>query len=134
MAANVTDPRLIVRSIRPGSIPGKQVSKNRGAPGEFQKILREKVGDIEGLRFSAHALRRLQSRQIQLSQTEQNQLVDAVNKAAEKGSKDSLILLRRLAFVVNVPNRTVVTAMDSSQMSEGIITNIDSAMVIQDNK
>ena len=130
MAANGTDPRLIVRSIRPGPPPQKQIHRNKGAGEDFKKILREKVGDLDGLRFSAHALRRLQSRQIQLSQNEQEQLVDAVNKAAEKGSKDSLILLRRLAFVVNVPNRTVVTAMDPAQMGEGIITNIDSAMIV----
>lgn len=134
MAANLGDPRLIVRSIRPGAIPGKPTPKKASGGADFKKILQQKVGDIDGLRFSAHALRRLQSRQIQLSQNEQDQLVDAVNKAAEKGSKDSLILLRRLAFVVNVPNRTVITAMDPTQMGEGIITNIDSAMIVNGNE
>lgn len=47
----------------------------------------------------------------------------------QKKGKDSLILLKNIAFIVNIPNRTVVTAMDGSNSKESVFTNIDSAVV-----
>ena len=54
----------------------------------------------------------------------------AIDKAAAKGAKDSLILFKDMAFIVNVKNRTIVTAMDSSSMQDNVFTQIDSAVVI----
>ena len=33
------------------------------------------------------------------------------------------------AFIVNVPNKTVITAMDKAQLMSNVITNIDSAVI-----
>jgi flagellar operon protein len=41
-----------------------------------------------------------------------------------------LVILDNLAFIVNTENRTVVTAMDSTQSDENIYTNIDGAVII----
>jgi flagellar operon protein len=56
-------------------------------------------------------------------------LEKAVAGAASKGSRDSLILMKNLAFIVNIPNRTVITAMDGENMKENVFTNIDSAVI-----
>ena len=72
---------------------------------------------------------RLESRNIALNDVDMTQLQNAVNRAEEKGAKDSLVLLRDLAFIVNVKNRMVVTAIDSERMKENVFTNIDSAVV-----
>ncbi|NOY77207.1 MAG: hypothetical protein GXO76_04990 [Calditrichaeota bacterium] len=130
MNARINDPRLIIQPLRPRPQPGKK--PGGAAPGSFRKLFDQKLKETTGLKFSAHALKRLESRNIQMSQADRERLESAVNRAAEKGANDSLILLNQLAFVVNIPNRTVVTAMARDQMQNGMITNIDSAMVIQD--
>jgi flagellar operon protein len=53
----------------------------------------------------------------------------AVSGAASKGAKDSLILMPNMAFIVNIPNRTVVTAMDGESIRDNVFTNIDSTVI-----
>ena len=92
----------------------------------FENVLKK---ELNGLTFSKHAQQRLESRNIQLSDADMEQLSHAVDKADEKGAKDSLVLLREMAFVVSVKNRTVITAMDSERMKDNVFTNIDSAII-----
>ncbi|MEK3882142.1 TIGR02530 family flagellar biosynthesis protein [Paenibacillus sp. PL2-23] len=82
------------------------------------------------LRFSHHAEVRMQQRGITLQPESLNQLMKAVDDAASKGAKDSLIVLKDIAMIVNVPSRTVVTAMDGNQMKSSVFTQIDSAIII----
>ena len=107
--------------------------KERPAPGsaggtQFDEIFRKELND---LKFSKHAQDRLASRNIRLSQDDMTSLGAAVAKAGDKGGRDSLVLLRDMAFIVSVPNRTVVTAMDAAQMKENVFTNIDSAVIAE---
>ncbi len=95
----------------------------------FHDLLQNTLGVQDGVRFSAHALDRLQSRNIQLSSGDMFRLNDAVSRAEDKGSRDSLVLMNNVAFVVSVKNKTVVTAMTDAQMKENVITNIDSTVV-----
>lgn len=80
--------------------------------------------------FSNHALQRLESRQLDLSQDDLQRLDDAVDKMAQKGARESLIYMNDMAFVVSVANRTVITAMDGKSARENIFTNIDSAAIL----
>lgn len=80
--------------------------------------------------FSNHALQRLESRQLDLSQEDLQRLDDAVDKMAQKGARESLIYMNDMAFVVSVANRTVITAMDGKSARENIFTNIDSAAIL----
>jgi flagellar operon protein len=64
-----------------------------------------------------------------LTEEQTVRLEDGVNQADEKGIKDSLVLVDSLAFIVNVPNRTVVTAMDQAETQSNIFTNIDGAVI-----
>lgn len=94
----------------------------------FNQILNQ---TLSAVKFSQHATNRLQSRNISLNQTQMNQLQTAVDKAAQKGSRESLILMDNdLAFVVSVTNRTVITAMDGSSVKDNVFTNIDSAVIV----
>ncbi len=102
--------------------PGIDLPEERS----FDTVLKK---ELNGLKFSKHAQQRLDSRNIQLSDNDMTQLSNAVSKADEKGSKDSLVLLREMAFVVSVKNRTVITAMDSERMKDNVFTNIDSAII-----
>lgn len=84
----------------------------------------------ELLKFSNHAAKRLEQRGIELQGDQLAKIQDAVDKAAAKGSKESLILLQDMALIVNVANRTVVTAIDGNSMKDNVFTQIDSAIVI----
>lgn len=98
----------------------------------FQDVLRQRSQGTEeagNLRFSKHALNRLNDRNIELDHLQLERLQAGADKAGEKGIRDSLVLVDQLAFIVNVPNRTVVTAMDSTATDENIFTNINGAVI-----
>lgn len=98
----------------------------------FQEILNRKQTDIAGsvqdLRFSKHASCRLADRNIELTNGQMERLCNGAKKAGEKGIQESLVVLDGLAFIVNIPNKTVVTAMDQSETQDNIFTNIDGAV------
>ena len=73
---------------------------------------------------------RLESRNISLSEEQNARLEDGVEQAHAKGIKDSLVLVDSLAFIVNVPSKTVVTAMDQTETQSNIFTNIDGAVIM----
>ncbi|GAB4337311.1 MAG: TIGR02530 family flagellar biosynthesis protein [Calditrichia bacterium] len=100
--------------------------------GEFKKLLLEKMEQEQGIKFSAHAKTRIESRNIDMSPEKMAKLADAVNKAEQKGARESLIVINDAAFVVNVGNRTVITAMDEAKLKENVFTNIDSAVILND--
>lgn len=84
----------------------------------------------EQLKFSKHAQNRISQRAIDLSPELMEQVTNAVNNAQEKGITDALILGSNNAFIVNVPTRTVITTMNSNEMKQNIITNIDGTVLI----
>lgn len=88
----------------------------------------ETLENVQGVRFSNHALKRLQTREIDLSSENVSRLSDAIDKAEKRGGKSSLVMVDDLAFIVNVHNRTVVTALDTNQRGEGVFTQIDSVV------
>ncbi|TKD70551.1 TIGR02530 family flagellar biosynthesis protein [Pseudalkalibacillus hwajinpoensis] len=80
--------------------------------------------------FSHHAKVRLEQHGISLSDSQLQKLNDGVTTAREKGSKESLMLMKDLAFVVSVKNNKVITAMKQEGMENQIVTNIDSALIL----
>ncbi len=114
------------------------------APASFAELLRVQQGlagtpvtapaspldlSVSGLRFSAHAQTRLQSRQIALQPAHLERLQGAVQRAAGKGSRDALVLMDDIAMVVSIKNRTVVTVVDRDNLKQNVFTNIDSAVI-----
>ncbi|HZG84395.1 TIGR02530 family flagellar biosynthesis protein [Paenibacillus sp.] len=89
------------------------------------------VLDRQFLKFSHHAEQRLAQRGIRLEPEQLSRIGGAVDKAAAKGAKDSLVLFQDMAFIVNVKNRTVVTAMDGASMNDHVFTQIDSTIVVK---
>ncbi len=125
--------KLIIRPPQIGSatpIPARTSERVRNAQSSgFENIFQEQLAEQSDIKFSAHALKRLESRQIALGSQEMALLKEAVNKAEAKGAKESLILMDRLALVVSVKNRTVITAVDESSLKDNVFTNIDSAVI-----
>jgi len=96
----------------------------------FKDILKNKATADTELKFSKHASVRLEQRGIQLTQGQMERLTDATTRAGQKGIKDSLVIVDELAFIVNVPNHTVVTAMESAEAMTNVFTNIDGAVIM----
>ncbi|AYB43474.1 TIGR02530 family flagellar biosynthesis protein [Paenibacillus lautus] len=125
--------RMMIGHLFPGKIHPAALHNERKTaqaqhnppPGTFQELLNENL-----LKISNHAAKRLQQRGIELKGDQLEQIQSAVDKAAAKGSKESLILMKDMALIVNIPNRTVVTAMDGKAMKDNVFTQIDSAVII----
>lgn len=109
--------------------PQKPATNGQTSDSPFAKVLDQKLPS-QGVKFSQHAQDRLKARNITFSANELASLEGAVNSVAQKGGKESLVMMGDAALVVSVKNRTVVTAMDRSQMKGNVFTNIDSAVVI----
>lgn len=129
----MNDKFIIQQPIRPISQPlekSNRTSKIDKSNGSFQEILHNQLQKNQELKFSKHAQERLSLRDIELGQETITKLNNAVNKVADKGGKETLILMNDLAFVVSVPNKTVITAIDGGNIKENVFTNIDSAVII----
>ena len=127
--------------VRPAGRVGGQAGHGAVASGRsFAEVLETKAG---ALHLSAHAETRLRSRSIPWSRADQARLSEAANQAAARGARRCLFLMGARAFLVSVPNRTVVTALDTGTADTGVCptatglaahvwTDIDSAMVLPD--
>ncbi|NMC11356.1 MAG: hypothetical protein GYA34_00565 [Chloroflexi bacterium] len=105
--------------------------QNRVEGQSFADTLAQKISQpgTQTLKFSNHAQKRLETRDISLSDDGLARLAMAVDKAEKRGGRESLVLMDEMAFIVNVKDRIVVTAMDANQRGEGVFTQIDSVVL-----
>ncbi len=103
----------------------RQETESTGSSKSFQEVL-DSVKQSE-LVFSKHANERLQSRNIDLSESQLERLETGTRKAEQKGIKESLIMVDNLAFIVNVKNNTVITAVNNNE--DKVFSNIDGAVI-----
>ena len=107
----------------------KPEEKKTGAD-SFKEMFSRELARDRNVAFSRHARQRLYSRGIELGDETLSRIADAIDKAGAKGSKETLILTDDSALVVSVENRTIVTALDREGLREGIVTSIDSAIIL----
>ena len=117
----------------PGSLPvfsgtAKKSTRANQKSVSFKDVLQQNLADFKDIKISAHAKKRLEQRNITLSQENMTKLTKAVNKAESKGAKDTLVLMDQIALVVNIKNKTVITAMGQENMN--VFTQIDSAVIV----
>lgn len=108
--------------------PAAHPARVRGS--DFKTMLQEAVEKGREVKFSKHAELRLRDRRINLDAGQVERLGGAVDRAEKKGVKDTLVLVDDVALVVNVRNRTVVTAVGKEELRENVFTNIDGAVII----
>ncbi|MGN0249610.1 MAG: TIGR02530 family flagellar biosynthesis protein [Lachnospiraceae bacterium] len=120
--------QIMDRYITAGKVNQSQETSKSNS---FQDALLEAMDSSREttLKFSKHATSRLADRNIELTKEQMERLTQGTNKAGSKGIKDSLVMVDHLAFIVNIPKNTVITAMDQSQADENIFTNIDGAVI-----
>ena len=122
--------RIIKSPLTTGKVQtGNPRNVNTSSAGvNFENFLQQAIDKGSGVKFSKHAEMRMQARNIDLTQTQKDKISNAVSKAQQKGIKDSLVILDDMAFVVNVNSKTVVTAVNNSELKENVFTNIDGAI------
>jgi flagellar operon protein len=99
--------------------------------GQFAEILKaEQSKASQDVKISAHASARLFEAGRKLTPDDTKRLSEAIDKVAQKGSRESLVLMDDLALVVSVPNRTVITVVPGERQKDSIFTNIDSAIFV----
>jgi flagellar operon protein len=127
----MVDPLHGSRPPQPGAAPGSTAPSTGPAFADVLagRLAAPKPGQSKPVQFSGHALQRIERRGISIDDGAVNRLAGGVDRAAAKGSRSSLVLVDDTAFVVSVPNRTVVTAVDREHMREQVFTNIDSAVI-----
>ena len=101
----------------------------RNVPGDFQADL-SKAMESERVRFTKHATQRLMIAPRLPESQEILRLGEAMERASAKGCRSSLILSKDMAYIVNIPSRTVVTAIDSERLKESVFTHIDSTVIM----
>lgn len=114
----------------PSTGPSFKQALDNAAGVDLKKIANDTNLAEKGIKFSNHAIERMQSRGISFKADDMTKLNEAVDRAASKGSRDSLILMNDSALIVSVKNRTVVTVMDQAALKENVFTNIDSTIVM----
>ena len=128
--------QLAARVERGAVAPQRNLPPPTSAPpaggGTFAEELRRvrEARTSGGVKVSGHAQQRIQQREIAFTEADQRAIAEAVQRLDAKGARDALLLRADAAFVVNVPNRTIVTAIEAGEMDERIFTGIDSAMLV----
>lgn len=122
---NLINPSLVNTVKKPEPITNNKISNTNNKT--FKEIFDNKAENANIL-FSKHASMRLNSRNLQLSNAQIKRVEDGIKRAEEKGIKDSLVLVDNIALLVNIKNKTVVTAIDNN--SEKVYTNIDGAVIV----
>ncbi len=123
---------------RSGIMPGGMQPGSVQGPGSFHEVLEKTQARAaqaaagaeraSGLQFSQHALSRIQSRGLSFAPGELNKIQTAVDRAAQKGGANTLVISDNKALIVNTKNQTVVTIMDQNHLKENVFTNIDSTV------
>jgi flagellar operon protein len=114
--------------------PSAQARRPQPAAGPSFAEAIQQASTAQGLKFSNHAVQRMQRREISLNDDGLARLADAVEKAEQRGGRESLVLMDDLAFIVNVRQRLVVTAVDARSRGEGVFTQIDSVVLADPTK
>lgn len=119
--------------IKPNSIQQPKLNpiQNRmPVAGGFDQVLQQQLYQNKEIKFSKHAMERLETRNIQLTPQDMARINQAFNIAQGKGIKETLILMDDRVFVASVNNKTVITAALENQLKENVFSNIDGAVII----
>lgn len=123
----------LTKPITTGKLINSHVNKTyelKSRDETFDSILKQTIEKKETIKFSKHARDRIQARNINITKNDVDKICKAFELARQKGVKNSLVIVDDFALIVNVPSKTVVTAMDGYSMRQNVFTNIDGAVIV----
>jgi len=105
-----------------------------GSGDEFSKIFDTKSKDTNSISseisVSQHAQKRLEQRSINLDSNEYMKLKQALHSLQHKGGKESLVVTDKAAYIMDVENKKIVTAMNKQELRDNVFTKIDSTVFV----
>ncbi|MBD5084746.1 MAG: flagellar biosynthesis protein [Clostridiales bacterium] len=113
--------------------PQARVQQQGQTGGGFGAMLQQELVKSEqpqSVAFSKHAISRAQERGIEVTPDLMDQLAGSVIRAQAKGATNILAMDAEKAFIINVPNAKVITAITQEEMKQNIFTNIDGAVFL----
>lgn len=123
----ITNKNIPLDKFKTGNI--SSINKKTNEVSDFSSILKEKLTGDTNVKISKHAQIRMDERNIKLTDELKDKINKSIDKANEKGVKESLVLTDNVAFIVNIKNRTVVTAFSEKELKDSVFTNIDGAVI-----
>ncbi len=123
----ITGGKPIDQTYRSGTV-NKKTGPESGY--SFEKVLSAELGKKELVKISAHAEKRLLERNVAFNGEDMRKIEGAMEMAASKGARESLLMYGDVALVASIKNKTIITAMGEKDMKEHVFTNIDSAVII----
>lgn len=104
----------------------QQNNKKIKSDTSFDNILK----DIENVKFSKHAKKRIDDRNISIDKKDIVKINNAIHNAKKKGVRQALILMGNNAFIASVDKNTIITTINGESMKNNVFTNIDGAVII----
>ncbi len=120
-----SDYRIRRSQIAPTVQPTTEQTKHNN----FNAIL-NKIQSADQVKFSKHAIDRLNARNIELTSDDMSRINSGVDRAKNKGVRDALIMMDNKVFVASVQNKTIITAAMDEQLKDSVFTNIDGAVIV----
>lgn len=108
----------------------EKVSTQKPVSGPSFNDVLNSIKTTEQVKFSKHALDRLNSRDIELTEDDMSRITSGFSKAKSKGVRDALIVMDNKVFIANVSNKTIITAAMDEQLKDSVFTNIDGAVIV----
>ncbi len=124
---NSVNTKQIENTLLSGS---KKLGQFRAERNLFSDVLKNKIKSGTDLKFSSHAMKRIEDRNIHLNSENISRLENGIKEAEKKGSVNSVIMMDNSAYIVSIKNKTVVTAVDQLNTRGNIFTNIDSVAIV----
>ena len=130
MVKNNVKNNFLIPNVTKINDKAKETNKlEKGKSSEFGELVQKEIDRKEdGINISTHAAKRLKERNIEVNSDEFYKLKEAMDKLKEKGGRESLIITNTGAYIVDVKNSTIVTAIDKENIRDNIFTKIDSTI------
>ncbi len=94
----------------------------------FKSYFTKELNKVKDYKISAHAQERIEA--LNLKEGDLKKIGDGIEMARNKGSKNTLIYYKDVAFIASVENSTLITAIEKERARENIVTNIDSMVML----
>lgn len=108
--------------------------RSNPAGADFGTLLQQRIDQTRTpsgeVTFSKHAIARAAERGIEITENLMGRLRAGVQRAQEKGATNVIAMDNRQAFILNVPNAKVITAITQEEMVGNVFTNIDGAVFL----
>ena len=119
-------PQPLEALVTPANSHRKSISVSKQE--SFKELFHKELYGELNYKISAHAQERVEA--LELSQGDLKNVGCGIDKAKNKGSKNTLILYKDIAFIASCENKTLITAVEKARAKDNIFTNIDSMVML----